>query len=988
MKAIYVGTAATLLLSTVTPQLAEANFDTLDINIEQFENEDELYIFIQEQLELIDEHYKIEFDLEENKELFVEKLEEIIRTYQNDYELEITGKIDQTLLDHIATLIETKDEQEEIEQDKIKQEDADQKENELIEEEVKIDELEENNEEITEQQETQTFSANSKSTTPTVLKDGMRHAKVKTLKEDLKKLGFTVPGNGTTLYGKETAKQVKAFQNYYSLKVTGEAGPETFEKIDSILKSPLQKGKRHSDTKKLKADLKLIGYAVPGKGTTLYGKDTEAMVEKFQEDYKLAVSGIAEEVTLKIIADLKKQKENPSILENGMRHAKVKTLKANLKKAGFTVPGNGTTLFGSDTEKKVKEFQKYFNLSVTGKVDKQTDDKLLSVVNSPLQNGKKHSNTKTLKADLKAIGYPVPGNGTTLYGKDTEAVVKKFQKDYRLVVNGIADEVTLKKIAELKKANVNPSVLEKGMRHTKVKTLKTNLKKAGFTVPGNGTTLFGAETEKKVKEFQRYYGLSVTGKVDKITDDKILIVVNSPLQNGKRHKDTVKLKKDLAKIGFTVKGNNTTLYGIETEKQVKAFQKKFKLVVNGIADEVTLRKIESEVKNAEAKPVNKTEYTDYKLSLNQAIDIQLRDSLPQTDKYRNSPAYVSKSYIKLKGKGKITGKNVNVRSQPNGTAKVSYKVKNGETVNVVKEVKGSLLEGTTKWYQISNSGKLDYILAKYVDVYEGEVNVSEALNVRAGKSTSSHIFGQLTNNSKVTIKSKSNSWYEINYGTWRLPTKSDLSSAMNPNNGDKFQHIRLDSLAGATASQLNKTLNTLGTKSVLHGQGQAFINGAKQGKVNEAYLVAHAILETGGGTSKLATGIEVGKNKNGKPTVVTNSNRSSLTAIKKVYNVYGIGAVDSNPNNAGAIKAYELGWDTPKKAIEGGAKWVGEEYIHNAHKQNTLYKMRWNPRMVEGFTWKQYASDINWATKQTAKLKEIYNNISKPSYHYDIPKYR
>src|SRR5699024_279114 len=393
MKAIYVGTAATLLLSTVTPQLAEANFDTLDINIEQFENEDELYIFIQEQLELIDEHYKIEFDLEENKELFVEKLEEIIRTYQNDYELEITGKIDQTLLDHIATLIETKDEQEEIEQDKIKQEDADQKENELIEEEVKIDELEENNEEITEQQETQTFSANSKSTTPTVLKDGMRHAKVKTLKEGLKKLGFTVPGNGTTLYGKETAKQVKAFQNYYSLKVTGEAGPETFEKIDSILKSPLQKGKRHSDTKKLKADLKLIGYAVPGKGTTLYGKDTEAMVKKFQEDYKLAVSGIAEEVTLKIIADLKKQKENQSILENGMRHAKVKTLKANLKKAGFTVPGNGTTLFGSDTEKKVKEFQKYFNLSVTGKVDKQTDDKLLSVVNSPLQNGKKHSNT-------------------------------------------------------------------------------------------------------------------------------------------------------------------------------------------------------------------------------------------------------------------------------------------------------------------------------------------------------------------------------------------------------------------------------------------------------------------------------------------------------------------------------------------------------------------------------------------------------------------
>src|SRR5699024_6936579 len=107
-------------------------------------------------------------------------------------------------------------------------------------------------------------------------KNGMRHQKVKDLKADLKKVGFTVPGKGTTLYRTQTEKKVKEFQSYYGLTADGQAGPATFNKIDSILKTPLQNGKRHKDTQKLKADLKTLGFTVPGKGTTLYGKQTEA----------------------------------------------------------------------------------------------------------------------------------------------------------------------------------------------------------------------------------------------------------------------------------------------------------------------------------------------------------------------------------------------------------------------------------------------------------------------------------------------------------------------------------------------------------------------------------------------------------------------------------------------------------------------------------------------------------------------------------------
>ncbi|KYG30891.1 N-acetylmuramoyl-L-alanine amidase [Alkalihalobacillus trypoxylicola] len=207
---------------------------------------------------------------------------------------------------------------------------------------------------------------------------------------------------------------------------------------------------RHSSTVTLKTDLGAIGYPVPGNGTNVYGNDTEKVVKQFQNENGLVVNGIADEITLAKIAEIKKAQDSVPILRNGMRHAEVKVLKSNLGKLGFQVPGNGTTLFGADTERKVREFQSYYKLGVDGVVGPATQAKIKSILNSPLQNGKRHSNTQKLKKDLAAIGYPVPGNGTTLYGKDTERVVRQFQRDYKLAVNGIADEITLAKIASIR----------------------------------------------------------------------------------------------------------------------------------------------------------------------------------------------------------------------------------------------------------------------------------------------------------------------------------------------------------------------------------------------------------------------------------------------------------------------------------------------------------------------------------------------------------
>ena len=87
--------------------------------------------------------------------------------------------------------------------------------------------------------------------------------------------------------------------------------------------------------------------------------------------------------------------------------------------------------------------------------------------------------------------------------------------------------------------------------------------------------------------------------------------------------------------------------------------------------------------------------------------------------------------------------------------------------------------------------------------------------------------------------------------------------------------------------------------------------------INEVYLISHALLETGNGTSQLAKGADVVNNK-----VVTNSNT-------KYHNVFGIAAYDNDPLREGIKYAKQAGWDTVSKAIVGGAKFIGNSYVKN-----------------------------------------------------------
>lgn len=220
-------------------------------------------------------------------------------------------------------------------------------------------------------------------------------------------------------------------------------------------------------------------------------------------------------------------------------------------------------------------------------------------------------------------------------------------------------------------------------------------------------------------------------------------------------------------------------------------------------------------------------------------------------------------------------------------------------------------------------------------------------------------------------------------------SKSLVEYYMNPGNFSKnsveyYQFLKLSSaVEGLNVNKINT--NVLQNKGVLTGKAEAFIEAGKTYNINAIYLMSHAMHETGNGTSVLAKGVEVGLNAENKPEMVTASNRSKLTDIKKTYNVYGIGAVDKDPNKFGSETAYSAGWFTVEKAIVGGAAFVKEKYIGIG--QDTLYKMRWNP---ENPATHQYATHVMWATIQAKKIQEIYaltNADETTQLIFEVPKY-
>ncbi|WP_229675559.1 SH3 domain-containing protein [Halolactibacillus alkaliphilus] len=176
-----------------------------------------------------------------------------------------------------------------------------------------------------------------------------------------------------------------------------------------------------------------------------------------------------------------------------------------------------------------------------------------------------------------------------------------------------------------------------------------------------------------------------------------------------------------------------------------------------------------------------------------------------------------------------------------------------------------------------------------------------------------------------------------------------------------YQFLDLSTPAGLNATEVNNNVLNSRTGSLANTAG-AFIEAGNRYGINEAYLIAHALHETGNGTSQLARGVKV----NGRT----------------VYNVYGIAAYDNSAVTSGSQHAYNQKWFTPEAAIIGGAKFVAQNYIHRG--QDTLYKMRWNPANPGVH---QYATHVAWAQIPTQRISRIYDSLQSYVQTFDVPKF-
>ncbi|PEZ76140.1 SH3 domain-containing protein [Bacillus sp. AFS017274] len=370
------------------------------------------------------------------------------------------------------------------------------------------------------------------------------------------------------------------------------------------------------------------------------------------------------------------------------------------------------------------------------------------------------------------------------------------------------------------------------------------------------------------------------------------------------------------------------------------------------------------------------------------------------------------------------GSSLNMRSQASASASIIAKLVNNTAVTVYSESNG--------WSRVTANGKTGYVSTQYLTVKAPEgpgssngsiikinkeydlamekmVEIQMAVNgqtdknyktyiredgltlinstkgtvkgtgwrVRGGAGSNYWVVGPVSNNQSLNIKSKVKGsdgyyWYEVDYNkTWVNASPEDIEYYLNPNNFvndpvKSFQFVKLSQVTNMNVSEVNNRI--LSGKGILQGQAATFTAAGEKYGVNEIYLISHALLETGNGTSPLATGVKV----NGKT----------------VYNMYGVGAFDGTALSSGAQYAYNAGWFTPEAAIIGGAEFIAKGYISAG--QDTLYKMRWNPTASEkyGYASHQYATDIGWATKQVKQIYNLYSLLDSYKLTIEVPKYK
>lgn len=367
----------------------------------------------------------------------------------------------------------------------------------------------------------------------------------------LKKLGYfngPVTGNFASL----TQKAVIGFQRANKLPADGVVGISTERSLQqaclarnpgsNVGKNPggtltgdLRQGSRGPSVSRLQQDLRQLGYFY-GPVSGYFGLDTQQAVIKFQQASRLRTDGVVGSRTIQAILIKRGEGEGGEypVLSENSSGAAVTRLQQLLQQRGY-FNTNPTGRFGSITRDAVIAFQRNAGLPANGVANRPTWDALLRTSQNPTPGGVNLSSeeVRELQERLRDLGY-LNANPTGYAGPLTIDALRRFQQDYRLNADGIADSQILEAVRrawEDRNANNQPgrNYISIGDKGDNVRALQERLAQLGyFNAYPDG--YFSEYTKSSVIAFQQNNQLNPTGVVDSQTW-QVLRLNGSPVAN-------------------------------------------------------------------------------------------------------------------------------------------------------------------------------------------------------------------------------------------------------------------------------------------------------------------------------------------------------------------------------------------------------------------------------------------------------------------------
>ncbi len=311
----------------------------------------------------------------------------------------------------------------------------------------------------------------------------------------------------------------------------------------------LEYGDEGDAVRKLTRRLKELGYL--DESSSRYGSAVREAVRLFQITNGITADGIAGPKTQQALFSVSAipygSAKYPTLVRGDRGYALIYTLQQRLKDLGYyTIKVDG--IFGSATQRAVREFQRVNGLSVTGKADNATQTLLYSSAAKPAhsgvtgsyttlaRSGKYRSAVVPLQKRLKALGY-YSGNIDGYFGSATYRAVRNFQNRNGLTVTGVADPYTQQVLysssaraysggtsssGSSSSSSVGYRLLYWGCRGDAVVKLQKALINAGYkSIVRTADGIFGQWTYDAVRAYQKDHGLAVDGIAGRNTQNSL-----------------------------------------------------------------------------------------------------------------------------------------------------------------------------------------------------------------------------------------------------------------------------------------------------------------------------------------------------------------------------------------------------------------------------------------------------------------------------------